>query len=150
MDTKPIADLLNRLIAVLKDGQEGFQLAAADSRTPGIKAVCAELSAQRAAFANQLQGLVAGLGREYETSVTVSGALHRGWLNLKASLTRQDDHDVLVECERGEDGTLQAYREALESRDLSELVASVLRAQAIDLQAAHDRIRVLRDSLAVA
>lgn len=148
MNNQDIAKLLNNLIETLKDGQEGFRLAAQDSTSPQVKQLCNEFSAQRAAFATQLQTHVAGLGKEYETESSVTGSLHRGWINLKSALTGKDDHAIMAECERGEDYAVGAFREALAENNLPPTIAGTVRQQSSDIQDAHDRVRDLRDSLA--
>ena len=44
---------------------------------------------------------------------TVAGAVHRGWVSVKAALSSRDDKAVLEECERGEDAAVARYRKAL-------------------------------------
>ena len=53
---------------------------------------------------------------------------------------------MLAECERGEDMAVNAYRRALEEQDLDEQTRGIVQRQYEFVQAAHDRIRQLRDS----
>jgi uncharacterized protein (TIGR02284 family) len=140
---------LNDLIETLKDGQEGFRAAAADVKSSELKTCFAELSLQRSKFAGELQALAHGLGEKSPTDTgSVAGALHRGWIDLKAALVSQDNHAVLAECERGEDSAVAAYKKALEEHDLGKNVRDTLQRQFIEVKAAHDRVKGLRDSLA--
>ena len=141
--------ILNDLIETLKDGQEGYRAAAADVESSNLKSLFSEYSLQRSKFAGELQALAHSLGEENpETSGSVAGAIHRGWIDLKAALSSKDEHAILAECERGEDSAVAAYKDALEEKELPSNVIETLRAQAADVKAAHDRIRNLRDSLA--
>ena len=141
--------ILNDLIETLKDGQEGYRAAAADVESSNLKSLFSEYSLQRSKFAGELQALAHSLGEENpETSGSVAGAIHRGWIDLKAALSSKDEHGILAECERGEDSAVAAYKDALEEKELPGNVIETLRAQAADVKAAHDRIRNLRDSLA--
>jgi uncharacterized protein (TIGR02284 family) len=146
--TTSIASVLNSLIATCKDGQEGFRTAAEKVKSADLKALFSELSMQRREFAGELQLLVTDLGEEAETSGSVSGALRRGWMNLKAALTSGDEHAILAVCESGEDSAVAAYREALEHEDLPDGVRDLIQRQYICIQAAHDRVRALRDRFA--
>lgn len=141
---KETADTLNDLIEVLKDGQKGFEAAAQDAEWADLKLTFQRFSEQRAKFAHDLQALVVQKGERPEESGTMAGALHRGWIHLKSSLTTRDDLAILQECERGEDSAVKAYRDALAS-ELGE-AHFVIAQQAVEIQAAHDRIRSLRDS----
>jgi len=139
---------LNNLIENLKDGQQGFAAAAKDVKSADLKQLFSGYSLQRAEFAGVLQSLVVGLGEpEPETEGSVAGALHRGWIDLKSSLTDRDDHAILAECERGEDSAVAHYRAALDDADLPAHIRSTVETQSIDIKAAHDNIRNLRDSL---
>ena len=141
--------ILNDLIETLKDGQEGYRAAAADVESSNLKSLFSEYSLQRSKFAGELQALAHSLGEQNpETSGSVAGAIHRGWIDLKAALSSKDEHAILAECERGEDSAVAAYKDALEEKELPSNVIETLRAQAADVKAAHDRIRNLRDSLA--
>ena len=141
--------ILNELIETLKDGQEGYRAAAADVESSNLKSLFSEYSLQRSKFAGELQALAHSLGEENpETSGSVAGAIHRGWIDLKAALSSKDEHAILAECERGEDSAVAAYKDALEEKELPSNVIETLRAQAADVKAAHDRVRNLRDSLA--
>ena len=44
---------------------------------------------------------------------TVSGAMHRGWMAVKGTLSGYRDINMLEECERAEDVALAQYRKAL-------------------------------------
>ena len=141
---------LNDLIETLKDGQQGFREAAEDVTSSDLKTLFSEYSLQRSKFAGELQTLARTLGeKEPETTGSVSGALHRGWINLKSALSSKDEHAILAECERGEDSAVAEYKKALDQSALPANVQHILRVQYTAVQAAHDRVRNLRDALAV-
>ena len=142
--------ILNDLIETLKDGQEGFRAAAADIDSSELKTLFGEYSLQRSKFAGELQALAHSLGeKEPATTGTVAASLHRGWINLKAALTSKDEHAILAECERGEDSAVAEYGRAIKAGSLPSDVRATIQTQSVAVQAAHDRIRDLRDSLAV-
>lgn len=140
--------LLNNLIETLKDGQEGFRAAAADIESSDLKTLFSEYSLQRSRLAGELQSLAHSLGEsDPADSGSVAGAVHRGWLNLKAALMSKDEHAVLAECERGEDVAVAAYRKALENEDLPSNIRATLEKQFTEVKSTHDHVRNLRDSL---
>lgn len=140
-----VVSTLNELIETCKDGQEGFKQAAEGVERSDLKSLFFEFSQQRAHFAGELQGLVQKLGEEPETSGSTAGALHRGWINLKAAITGKDEQAVLNEAERGEDSAKNTYKEALEN-PLPDYIAEVVRNQYESIVMAHDRVKALRDS----
>lgn len=135
---------LNDLIQTCKDGEEGFRRAAEGLKSPEIKAKFNEYSRQRAAMARDLQDEVRKLGGDAEQGGSVSGTMHRGWLNIKSAVTGKDDHAVLAEAERGEDVAKEAYEKAL-AEPLAGSAAAVVQRQAAEVRKAHDHVRDLRD-----
>jgi uncharacterized protein (TIGR02284 family) len=144
-EQKQTSSVLNDLIETLKDGQEGFKQAAEAVRDQQLKSLFVEYSQQRSQFATDLQSQVRNLGNEPETGSSATGALHRGWINLKSAVTGGDDHAILAECERGEDSAVKEYKKALDD-NLSQPLYELISRQYTDIKAAHDRIRNLRDT----
>lgn len=143
--TASIASILNSLIETCKDGQYGFQSAADTVSNADLRTLFNELSAQRAQFIPPLQNVVSSLGEDTEKTGSLAGTLHRGWIDIKAALSTGDEHAILAECERGEDSAVAEYREALEHTELPDHLRSLLQEQYMAVQAAHDRVRDLRD-----
>ena len=140
-----VISLLNNLIETCKDGEQGFKEAAEGVERSDLKSTFYEYSQQRSQFAGVLQGMVRSLGGDAESDGSISGAMHRGWINIKAAVTGQDEAAILNECERGEDFAKEAYEEALKTA-LPANIEDVLRQQSQGVQAAHNRIRELRNS----
>jgi uncharacterized protein (TIGR02284 family) len=138
--------VLNNLIETLKDGQEGFKQAADGVSDPKLKSLFSNYSDQRSRFATALQSEARRHGEtEPETSSSATGALHRGWINLKSAITGGDEHAILAECERGEDSAVEEYKKALDD-GLSPSAQDLVSRQFAEIKAVHDRIRSLRDA----
>jgi uncharacterized protein (TIGR02284 family) len=135
---------LNELIETCKDGERGFRDAADGVRRADLRETFNEYAKQRTQFANELQRHVMRLGGDPETTGSATGAMHRGWLNLKAAITGKDDEAILNEAERGEDVAVKSYQEALE-RDLPSDLRSVIENQYQDILKAHNHVKALRD-----
>jgi len=146
-EKKEIISVLVDLIETLKDGQEGFKQAAESVRNPALKALFSDYSQQRSRFATALQSEARGRHGETkpETSSSATGALHRGWINLKSAITGGDEHAILAECERGEDSAVEEYKNALDD-GLTPSAQELVSRQFAEIKAAHDRIRSLRDA----
>jgi uncharacterized protein (TIGR02284 family) len=140
-----VISVLNNLIETCKDGEEGFKEAAEGVERSDLKSLFREYSQQRSEYAGVLQGLVRSMGGDPETDSSISGAVHRGWINIKAAVTGQDEAAILNECERGEDYAKEAYEEALK-QPLPANITDVVRQQSQGVQAAHNRIRELRNA----
>ncbi|MGI4982920.1 MAG: PA2169 family four-helix-bundle protein [Janthinobacterium lividum] len=142
-----VASVLNDLIETSKDGEQGFRKAAEETKDVELKALFASRAQDCATAVSALQAEVTRLGEKPETSGSVTGALHRGWLQVKATVTSQDDHSILSEVERGEDAAKKNYREALD-KELPADVRALVEKQYQGVLQNHNVIRDLRDKLA--
>src|ERR1700745_4441230 len=146
---KETISTINDLIETLKDGQEGFRQAAEAVEDSELKSLFNESSLQRARFVGELQSEAVTLGESKpEDSGSAAGALHRSWINLKGAISKRDDHAILAECERGEDSAIKEYREAMEEENLAGPVREIISRQYAEVQSAHDRIKLFRDTIA--
>jgi uncharacterized protein (TIGR02284 family) len=137
--------LLNTLIRAGRDAERGF-LAAADCVAESeLVQLFAEYAVQRAKFVVELKERVKTLRSDPDDGGTLAGEAHRTWTGLKAILETNEAHAILSECERGEDVSVMAYREALAERDIDQPSRELIQRQYEQVQAAHDRIRQLRD-----
>ena len=137
--------LLNTLIRAGRDAEEGF-LAAADSVADAdVVQLCAEYAVQRAKFVLELKERVKVLRAEPVDDSTLAGEVHRTWTGLKAILETNEAHAILSECERGDGVSVMAYREALAERDIDEQTRELIQRQYEQVQAAHARIRQLKE-----
>jgi uncharacterized protein (TIGR02284 family) len=145
IDIDQIRSTLNGLIETLKDGEEGFRTSSEKIRDASIEAEFRFFAAQRTRFATELQSEVSRLGGKPQTSGSTSGALHRGWIDLVAAFTGNDDYEVLAEAERGEDAAVKNYRDAL-SKDLPSDIRALIENQYRDIVAVHTTVRTARDA----
>ena len=83
--------MLNDLIETSKDGENGFRSAAEDAKSAELKATFLRRAEDCAKGASELQQLVARMGGKPEQGGSVAGAMHRGWMDLKAKVTHRDD-----------------------------------------------------------
>ena len=138
--------VLNDLIRAGRDAEHGF-LAAADSvPEPDLVQIFAEYALQRAKLVVELQDRVRAMRGDPEQSGSIGGQVHQAWIGLKAAIEANEVHAILSECERGEDMAVMAYRDALAERDVDLQTREIIQRQYEIVQAAHDRIRQLRDS----
>lgn len=148
MKNNRVIDTLNDLIQISKDGEEGFRICAEDAseRQASYKSQFLERSQACGQSVLELQNLVRTLGGDPATHTSMSGALHRQWLNIKTAIMGKDDEAILNECERGEDAAVNAYRKAL-SEDLPADIRLVIERQYQGVLTNHDRVKALRDQV---
>jgi uncharacterized protein (TIGR02284 family) len=141
-DADDVADTLNGLLETLRDGENGFRTAADAVDEPELKRLFLSLSSQRGEFASELEAELLRLGKDPADRGHVLGAIHRGWINLKAAVTGKDEGAIVSEAERGEDVAVRNYREALQ-KGLPADIQQVVERQYVQIQDAHDQVRSL-------
>jgi len=149
MDNDDIVDILNDLIETTKDGEYGFRTSAERANAANVKALLNSRATSCAAAATELQALVRQYGGEPEDDGTALGAVHRGWVAMKAAISTNahEDHAILAECERGEDKAVNAFRKAAQETGLPADVRAVIDRQLQGARANHDQVKALRDSV---
>ena len=138
------------LIQTLKDGRDGFAKAADKLASDGRNDLAErfrEFAGQRDRFGTELRQLAGEYGDDAETSGSVAGAVHRGWMTLKDAVAGSDPEGVLDAAEQGEDHAKSEYAEALDS-DISAELRTVVSRQYVEVQQTHDIVRDLRDAYA--
>jgi uncharacterized protein (TIGR02284 family) len=138
---------LKNLVQTLNDGHEGYKQSAENVKNPALKELFAKISLQRSKMAGELESELLTLGEKdpQDEGTSLRGKVHRGWIDLKSAIVKGDDHAVLAEAERGEDVAKEAFGSALET-DLPANIREIVARQAIEVKAAHDAIRDLRDA----
>jgi uncharacterized protein (TIGR02284 family) len=139
-------DVLNDLIETCKDGEYGFRASSEHTASAQVRKLFEDRASECRDAATQLQAHVARLGGSADTSGSVGGALHRGWVAVRSVLSTHDDLAMLEECERGEDAALASYRKALASGLPADL-QQVVQQQCNGVQRNHNMIRDLRDAM---
>ena len=139
--------VLNALIHAGRDSERGY-LAAADLVTePELVQLFADHAVQRAKFVQELEERIHTLRSTPDKARgSVAGGLHRGRMGLEASLASNETHAILSECERGEEVAVATYRDALKTSNLDGQTRTLIQRQYELVQAAHDRVKQLRDS----
>jgi len=145
--TENSTGVINDLIEINNDRVAGFEKAIADIKDENIdlKELFQSYAAQSRKNSEKLAAIV-GSADEVETGNSVSGTLHRAWIDVKSIFGGSDRESILSEAERGEDAIKKAYQDALSSEDLPAEAVQTVTSQAGEINAAHDQIKALRDT----
>lgn len=141
--------LVKTVVQVLHDGETGFAGLGEKVKRADLRQFFLRESVTRGHFATELETeLALTKGDTKDIGGTPTGAIHRAWSDLKASLGG-GDHSLLENAEQGEDAAKKAYREALEAKDLpSSVTRELLMRQQTHIESSHDKIKAFRDSTA--
>ena len=135
--------VLNLLLQTCVDGEEGYQLASDAVKNAELKETLARYAAQRTRFRRELRVILDALAEKPEEEPTFTGAVHHGWINLKAIAKDGDEHTILVECVRGETAAIERYAKGMESGEIPESAVTSVRRQAMEISDACSRMEEL-------
>ena len=145
-DNDEVIDTLNELLESCRDGEYGFMASAEHATSADLKATLLRHSDECRTSGLELQTLIRQLGGEPDEGGSMSGALHRGWVSVRGTLSGYSDEAMLDECERGEDSAVARYRKALKE-NLPAAIRGVVERQSQGAQRNHDQIKAMRDAL---
>ncbi|HJV71342.1 PA2169 family four-helix-bundle protein [Ideonella sp.] len=149
MEHKDLIDTLNKLVSTCKDGEYGFLSCAEHVNADDLRRTFNARAEECRQAAAELQSLIRQNGGTPDEGGTATGAVHRGWVAVKGTLSGYSDLAMLEECERGEDTAVARYRSALEE-SLPADVRPVIERQFDGLKRNHLQVRTLRDQLRAA
>ena len=147
--TEKSIEVLNDLIEINNDRVKGFEKAIEDLEDGDfeLQGIFDKLKNDSRNNAAELASAVSQAGGEADLSSSASGAIHRAWIDVKATFGGTDRKSILEECERGEDAIKKAYRSALEpDSELSPEFTEIVVRQQQGINAGHDQIKMLRDT----
>jgi len=143
-DRDDVIDALKDLVETCFDGEYGFRACADQARSDDLKTILRQRAQDCRQAAQELAGHIHALGGRVSEGGSAMGAVERGWVAVRTTLSTYDDKAVLDECERGEDNALARYRKALQ-KPLPADVKLLVERQLQGVQRNHDQIRMLRE-----
>ncbi len=149
VENETILEILEDLIEITRDGQEGFAQSAEHAESSELKQIFSNYSRQRGAIITDLQQLERQYGKpDVDTAGSVTGSLHRAWINIRTAVAARNDQAILEEAERGEDAAVEAFQDALSPQEgvLPENVNLTISRHLAQIKQAHDDVRDRRDS----
>ena len=139
--------LLHALVRAGRDAEQGYLAAADLVGEPELVQLFADKALQRAKFVEELKERIRTLRGDPDRDCgTLLGVAHRAWMQFRDDEASNETHAILAEVERGEDMAVMAYRDALADRAVDKQTREIIQRQYEFVQAAHDRVRQLRDS----
>lgn len=140
-----LATELKDLLQLNLNGQNGYAAAATDLKNEDYKTLLAGYAQERGEQANALNELLRAHHYTPDKTGSLAGALHEGWMNLRAALS-SSDIAVFTECERADELALATYQ-AVIGRTTAEPILAILRHQFTNIRNAYERVKALRGAL---
>lgn len=137
---KEMIQKLSELIQACKDGYRGFWQAAGEVENQSYKQLFRAKAFQRMGFLATLEDAGLELGVKPTREGSLSGKLHRIWMNFRHNLNPHEDTVVLLECRRGEEHALKIYQDIVQDNVLPE-IQPALKAQFVSVAETRDTLK---------
>jgi conserved hypothetical protein len=138
---------LNSLIEITLDSADGYAEAAKDAKSALLISLFTSRATERSATAFTLQKCVRTIGGKPEDDGTVLASAHRVFVNLRASLTSNNNTAVVDEVERGEDHIKAKFENAMKDTRISPAIMSAIAMAYISVRNGHNQMRDLKKAM---
>jgi len=149
MDNSKTVSTLNDLLQITNDRIQGFDKVEDkvwDSHGP-LKNDYDQMVRESQEMKSDLLSLIQSKGGEPNDTSTVAGALHRTWIDVKNSLTGDNNESTLENVVFGEKAAIDAYQEALESGNLCPESTAKVADQLLKIKSSYRKFENLEKSV---
>lgn len=121
-------EAIQNVINICHDGAKGYERAADEINNEEFKTIFNRLAQQRKLFIEELKNDVRDQGITLDDSGTVKGYFHRNWLDIKATFSKKENHQIIEEAKFGEQEAVKVYDEAINA-EVPEYIKEKLKQQ---------------------
>ena len=141
--SKEISGKLNELLEKNYDAEKGYKLAAEKVKDERLKSFFTERAQERYDFGHELKSEIRNFGENPDKGTSLAGDAHRSWMNLKASLSNDNDESVLEEAIRGEKAAVEEYEKVLNESEIPASTGNILLKQKNAIVASLNEVKTL-------
>ncbi|MDN3725412.1 PA2169 family four-helix-bundle protein [Aequorivita sp. SDUM287046] len=143
-----ISEKVNNLIEKNYDAYKGYRKAAEDAESMNLRSYLIEQAENRKEFAQELARVLLVVDPDFKvaTEGSITGSIHRGWIDIKAAVAGKNDEAILKECIRGDKASIAEYEEFLDNnRAVMPQISSTIQQQLAEIRKTLDTVSRLED-----
>lgn len=148
MDNQKNISVLNDLLHIMNDRIEGFSKVEGKiwEMYPDIKDDYDRMISQSKIMKNELINLIIEKKGSPEDSPSISGTVHRTWIDIKNSFTLGNlENSTLENVVFGEKAAIEAFQNAIDSGNLSKKDISIVSEQLHQLKQSYDQFKKIEE-----
>ena len=138
-----MSESLNELLEKNYDSEKGYKEAIEDVNNAQLKTFFAEKAQQRYDFGHELKSEIKAFGEKPDKGTSVKADLHRTWMDLKSSLSSDNEEAVLEEAIRGETAAVEDYNKIINEHNFPASTENILIKQRNAIQRSLDEVKNL-------
>ncbi|WP_412561264.1 ferritin-like domain-containing protein [Winogradskyella sp. MIT101101] len=143
--TEEVGNKLNALLEKTYDAEKGFKKAAENVDNPSLKAYFENKAQERYNFGHELKKEIRSFNQDVDKGGSLTGTVHRAWMDLKSLFSSDDEESMLEEAIRGEKAAVNEYEEILKETSLPLSTKSILQSQKNIINEGLTKINALED-----
>ena len=141
--SEEIAKKLNALLEKNYDAEAGYKKAAEDVKNLSLKDYFKSRAKDRYDFGHELKEEIRSFGQEPKKGTSLTGDLHRAWMDLKSALSSDKEEAILNEAIKGEKAAVKEYNEVINDKEVPPSTANILIKQRNSVEAALKKAEAL-------
>ncbi len=127
--SEKVGSKLNDLLEKTFDAEKGFKKAAENVQHSGLKNFFNQKAEERNHFGNALKAEIKSFGQPVDNGGSITGTMHRAWMDVKSVLSKDSEESMLEEAIRGEEASIEEYNDVLSETTLPPSTQTVLTQQ---------------------
>ena len=127
--SEKISNKLNELLTKNYDAEAGYKLASENVKDNTLKEYFNRRAKERYDFGHQIKNEIKVYGETPDKGTSLAGDAHRLWMNVKSTLSNDNEEAILEETIRGEKNAIDEYNNILEEPNLPPTTESILNNQ---------------------
>ncbi|MEM5564362.1 PA2169 family four-helix-bundle protein [Psychroserpens sp. AS72] len=143
--TQEVGKKLNDLLEKTYDAEKGFKKAAENVDHAALKSYFNQKAQERYNFGHELKSELKAFNQDIDKGGSVTGTMHRAWMDVKSLFSADDEESMLEEAIRGEKASIDEYAEVLNETNLPSSTKSILATQKSTIENGLSNIKTLED-----
>jgi len=140
-----VVSSLQNLLQKNYDAEAGYKQVMTKTDNEPLKNWLQQKALQRNTFATELDYQIRKHNSEPKASGTIKGDLHRGWINIKSTLSADTDEALMEECIRGEKASIKEYEDQLKNFNTDTEIQTIVQSQLTTVKSALNTVKRLED-----
>jgi len=139
--SEKISNKLNELLTKNYDAEAGYKLASENVKDNTLKEYFNRRAKERYDFGHQIKNEIKVYGETPDKGTSLAGDAHRLWMNVKSTLSNDNEEAILEETIRGEKNAIDEYNNILEEPNLPPTTESILNNQRNTIKSALEEVK---------
>lgn len=127
--TQEVGEKLNALLEKTYDAEKGFKKASKNIENESLKQYFDKKATERQKFGTDLKNEIRAFNQNVDKGGSVTGTVHRAWMDVKSLFLLNNEESMLEEAIRGEKAAIEEYKIVLAEVSLPSSTKNILEAQ---------------------